>query len=514
MEELQRSIPASINYQDVLPVSVPAVARRKQFYPNNGTTFNAAGTNEIRIELSSVNALLDPVHSYLELFIFNNDPAATVGFDLGGGDILFSEVRVEQSGRILAREQEHNRLHAGVLSAAQNTYQGQYSESIHGLQRGGNSGAGGGIQQMNPNLGPGVEATPFANLIHNTNVQAAVGQGMRVTLPMSTGLFTQDKLIPLPLVAQNQPITLVLIMDNSINCGSWSAAPATAGSLNITRISYVAQMIEVGGDVISQIRMMQEMGGGQLTISSSDIEHSQGTVPALSSGEQVVNLPIRKRSIKSLLFQINSQDFSRGALPLDASAFYNKSYGGSMNMNSYQLKVGSVVYPPQPVACWGDTFRAAINTRPTLPDQERGECMMELTKALGSLGFVNPSGRMAGVTYGVATAPARALGFPPLTDGDNGDGLFAPANLATVSGNVQSICPFGLDLDAFQHTAIEAGVDTETMALNTQLVFDIPPLVGGGGGGASGAESKEVHTWMIYDSHYLFNRDGTVSISD
>ena len=62
-------------------------------------------------------------------------------------------------------------------------------------------------------------------------------------------------------------------------------------------------------------------------------------------------------------------------------------------MESFQLKVGSVVYPPTPVQCWGDCLRAATPAR-GLPEGERGECVMELAKALGSLGFTNPTCRL------------------------------------------------------------------------------------------------------------------------
>ena len=60
------------------------------------------------------------------------------------------------------------------------------------------------------------------------------------------------------------------------------------------RINYVAQLIEVGGDVIGQMRMMQEMGGGQLTISSQDIEHSTDVIPANSAGEIPIRIPSTK----------------------------------------------------------------------------------------------------------------------------------------------------------------------------------------------------------------------------
>ena len=65
MEE-ERTLPSTIDYQDVLPVAVPAISRRRRYYPVNGPEFDSLGTSEIRVEISSVNALLDPTHSYIE----------------------------------------------------------------------------------------------------------------------------------------------------------------------------------------------------------------------------------------------------------------------------------------------------------------------------------------------------------------------------------------------------------------------------------------------------------------
>ena len=118
-------MPASINYQDVLPLSVPAIARRRRFFPAHGTTFNAAGTNEIRIEISSMNSLLDAQHSYLEFEVVNTHAAAaTLGFDAGGGAIFFDTVRIEQGGRVLSELQGYNRLHAAILDPVQVSFNG------------------------------------------------------------------------------------------------------------------------------------------------------------------------------------------------------------------------------------------------------------------------------------------------------------------------------------------------------------------------------------------------------
>ena len=499
---MERGIPKSIDYNDVLPVAVPAVARRRRFYPQGGASgFNAVGTREIRIEIGSVNCLLDVQHSYLEMFAENRSAAVNVGFDIGGGHVLFEEVRVEQAGRVLAREQEHNRLHAGILSVAQTNTDGQLSESLGQQQRGLNAPA----NKIAPGL-VGQTGEAYVNLRHNSANDMAAGAQTRICMMMPTGLFTQDKLLPLPLISQNNPLTIVLVMANSTNVGAWSAAGVGVGDIQLNRVNYVAQLIEVGGDVINQLRMMQQMGGGQLTISSQDIEHSTDVLPNGSTGELPIRIPARKRSIKSLLFQINSQDFTQGAPGVGAQQVYSLSSGGNANMDNFQMKVGSVVYPPQPVACWGDVGRAAAANRP-LPNEERGECAMELAKALGSLGFTNPTGRLSNITYGVNTPQAIvAAGVPLLSDGDNGDG--AGNTLTPQSSQVQSVCPFGLDLDSFQHTAIESGVNSETMALETTLLLNVSAAAGTGG------EDKVVHCYLVFDQHYYFNADGTITSSN
>jgi hypothetical protein len=60
----------NIDYSDVLPQSVPAIQRRRKFYPANGSNFSNLSNKQIRIELSSANALLDPTNSYIEFDLY------------------------------------------------------------------------------------------------------------------------------------------------------------------------------------------------------------------------------------------------------------------------------------------------------------------------------------------------------------------------------------------------------------------------------------------------------------
>ena len=441
------------------------------------------------------------------MFEVFNTSAVNFGCDIGGGNVLFDTLRIEQGGRVLSETQAYNRLCSSILTSCQDSTQQQFTQSITEIQRGNSAqGAAAVVQQTLPHPAASANTRPYFKTAHNTTNQIPAGAGVRFVCPLYSGLFTQDKLIPLPLISANNPLTIVLRMTTtSLDCGVFSGAAAPApGVLEIREAAYHAALIEVGGDVIQQMRMMQDMSGGQLVISGTDIEYTSGVIAANQSGEQVVRCPIRKRSLQSLFFTITSEDFGNGGgqmALLGKGGVYNLSYGGNANMISYQLKVGSVVYPPQPVRCWGNVAAAAAPNVVTA-DKQRGECLMELAKAFGTLGFVNPTGNLNTINYGVNT---QQIAAPRLSDGDNGDG--AGNTQAPGSGDVISTCPFGLDLSSFQHTAIESGVDNETMAEECNLVLDIDPVT-------VGVEDKTINMYMMYDQHYYFNSDGSVTFSN
>ena len=483
---MERSVPKSINYQDVLPLSVPAISRRRRFFPQNGTSFSYGGSNEIRIEIGSINSLLDSQHSYLEFEVVREGGAQTFGFDSGGGAIMFNTLRVEQGGRVLSEILAYNRLNAAVLDPCQVSFNGKLTESLTQGQKGLQNFAGGHAGAIGP-VAPGGNGDEYVNSIHNNDAQIGANQFMKFTMPIINGLFTQDKLIPLPLVRQDAPITLVLSITDPVNVGVWSAPPA-ATSLTIRKISYVAQLIEVGRDVLDQIKQTQEIMGGQIAISGQDWEHTGGLIPAGTANEIVVRLPTRKRSINSLFFITHSSDYTRGAAGLSVDTVYNMSYSGSANIDTYQLKAGSVVYPPTPIKYFGSFVD---------PELERGEGIMELAKAFGTLGFVNPTGRLNTLTYGTDIVG--------MGDGDNGDG--AANTLAPGSDEPTCFCPMGLDTTSFQHEAIEAGIDTQTLSLESNLILNIDAA-------GSGGEDKNVSMWVLFDQHYYFNNNGMITFSN
>jgi hypothetical protein len=477
-----RSLPKNIDYSDVLPQSVPAIQRRRKFYPANGATFSNKSNKQIRIEVSSANALLDPLNSYIEFDVRNNNGAITFGADIGGGAIFFDTLTIEQGGRVLSKCQEYNKLNSKILAMSQEQLGGKLQDSIKGLTRANNGNA------ISTVAAPGSDVTTYGLSQHNSVAVMGFGDKIKFSMPVISGLFTQDKLIPLPMVAKNSPITIVLDIAVQENCGVFSANPGAIDIFEISNITYVASLIEVGGDVLNQFTMMRdEMMGGQLAISGQDWEHNSGSIAAGETGEIPIRVPARKRSLKSLFFTASSDTFNSQALGTARWDVYNLSFCGTGEIQQYQAKVGSVVYPAEPVICG-----ALTNTN--------AEQFMELCKAFGSLGFNKPGGHHNVVTFG-----GSVIGANLLNNGDIETNIGGGAVLGPQSTDVLNMVPFGLDLDAFQHTAIEGGIDTKTLAEEVNLLIRVA---------AGNVEAKIIDVWALYDQHYYFGKDGMITFSN
>jgi len=484
-----RVMPSSIDYSRMLPLSIPAMASRRKYYPSNGSTFSRQGNRQIRIEIAHPSALLDPTHSYVQLKL-NNAGAQTFGMDLGGANCLFESVRVEQGGKLLSYTQASNRLHAAILSPVQTSSEGNGSESCTESQRAYN----GVIAASVVPRAAGQTGEQYDVSVHNADAFHANGVTMKLSMPVTSGLFSQDKLIPLPLVDPHQPLTLVLELGAPADAGVWNAAPGAA-DLVVTECAYVAHMIEVGPDVIQQFKMVQADMGGQIAISGQDFEYFSQALPAGSSGQVALSCPARKRSIKSLFWCAQSDDLANTAGPLASQALlYNLSFAGSANIDSFQYQVGPILYPAgEPVKCWALTNGVGAVGH----EFDRSQAVMELAKAVGSMSKTNPTGLMSTIMYGTDTAG--------LASGENGR---AGATLCPASNEKYSVCPFGISTDGFSRDIIESGVDTSTLAQETNL------LLNWSGADNSGAEVLNVHMWALFDQHYYFNMDGSVTYSN
>ncbi len=487
MEE-PRVMPSTIDYSSMLPLSIPAMAHRRKFFPSNGSTFSRQGNRQIRIEVSHPSALLDTTHSYLEVRL-SNSGAQTFGFDVGGTNCLFENIRVEQGGRLISYTQQNNRLHSAILAPVQMSSQGLATAGSTESLRSFNTGAA----LSNTVNAVGGDGNVYDTATHNANGNIPAAGTVRLTCGITSGLFSQDKLIPLPLVDPNAPLTLVLDLALPDDVGCWNGAPGAA-DLVVTEVAYIAHAIEVGPDVIAQFKQMQMDMGGQLAISGQDYEYFSQSLPNGTTGQVQLDCPARKRSLKSMFWCAQSNDFANTAGPIVQSASYNLSFCGNANIDSYQLAVGPLLYPPgQPVQCWGQSTGAAAVGN----EFRRGECVLELAKAVGTLGVANPTGALTCTSYG-----ADDVG---LASGENGVG---GATHVPTTGSKYGFSPFGISLDGFSRDVAESGVDTQTLAQQTRLQLNWAAA------NNSGGEDMIVHMWMLFDQHYYFNMDGSVTYSN
>ena len=145
-------------------------------------------------------------------------------------------------------------------------------------------------------------------------------------------------------------------------------------------------------------------------------------------------------------------------------------------MSNYQVKVGSIMHPATPIL---------VNCEPAnAPDYNgRGEALLELMKCFMPVNNVIGAGALSRLNYA-------------LTDCDTG-------GMAT-TGTAPKYSPFGIDMEAFQRTAIESGVNTADRSTPITLLINI---------GGPNAEAVNVDAFVSYDALYYIDRSGVISVS-
>ena len=114
----------------------------------------------------------------------------------------------------------------------------------------------------------------------------------------------------------------------------------------------------------------------------------------------------------------------------------------------------------------------------------RGEALMELSKCFGTTGSV------------VGTGQLNRQNYAPQT------GVVATARPA--AGTSINFCPLGLDLEAFQLTAIESGVNTAERSAPITLILNL---------GTALAEALNIDAYVSFDSLYYIDSSGVISVS-
>jgi hypothetical protein len=463
------SLPSSMDYTKILPVAAGNPrAMRRTFLPVNGTSFTANGNNIIRIELSA-SQFWDAKHSYLRFkCTFANGAGNDVGLDNGGLHGFIRRLRVEQAGSVLYDCNRYDKLLAAILLPTQSNMSVIGDRSIAEGQRLGTVGTAGATNT--PLAGGATTGAIVANQ-HNDEAQIDNAGDIILCAPLVGSLFSQDKLVPLQLLSSS-PLTIEIELAPPGDIGVTALADMT--NYTISDVAYVASLVDVAPEVDNQIRMIQELAGGHIVLNCNDFTHFNGNIPAGAQGQQAINVPARRKSIKSLLFVGASDTFAGGGGARRAR--FNQSFGGNFNMSNYQVKVGSIMHPATPIL---------VNCEPANgPDYNgRGEALLELMKCFMPVNNVIGAGALSRLNYA-------------LTDCDTG-------GMAT-TGLTPRYSPFGIDMEAFQRTAIESGVNTADRSTPITLLINI---------GGPNVEAINVDAFVSYDALYYIDRSGVISVS-
>jgi hypothetical protein len=463
---MERVLPKTLDYTDVLPLAVESRARRRTFFPVNGQSFASDGANIIRIDLSA-DALLDTQHSYLR---FNFTPSTNkVGMDFSGGHGFIKRLRIEQSGVVLEDINSYNRLMGAIVLPCQSGVDHHKERSMTEFVR--PQGGGTTLGSTTTQAASVVAMTANeagTNLarggLHNDETQLTEDQEYTFTIPLNSGLLNCEKLVPLMLMSA--PLTIELELSPSGE--PYIQRTALSAGYTISNVRYIANLVEVGGDVAQQLRMVQEMSGGVLTLAGQTYRHFTGTVSA-GAGDKVVNVPARVKSMKSLFFAVQDADGT------SSRTKYTCSYGGNITIKELQLKIGSVVYPPTPIQCnFGDGTNGYSGA-----GNSKGEALMELAKAWGNVGSTKGLGQLDFLSYA------------------------AVKDSAPTTGGLLTFAPFGIDLEAFQRVAIESGVNTADRSLPISLIINT----------VNNAANRNVDAFVLADALFYINADGSMSVS-
>ncbi len=476
------SVPDSIDYTSILPMAVESRVRRRGFVPSNGASFVSTQNNIIEIPVSA-SAFLDTKHSFLRMN-FLNTTGQTFGVDFGGGHGLIRRLRILQGGTVLSDCREYGRLMSSIILPCQSTEDSLSTRSIKDGQRYANGTVGGtgvtGVAVAAEISGAAVNTPTNAN---DSTTAAAAGSNYTFSIPLMNGLLgtTQDKLVPLFLL-NSAPIVIEITLMPAQDIGVWGGVP---GAYTINNVRYFASLVETGPAVEDQIRMVQQESGGRLVLNGVDYTHHPGNIAANAQGRVSLPIPVRKKSIKSVLFVGAGTAFAGGAGA--KTNLFSLSYGGHLNVTEYQLSVGSRRVPEIPIQ-YNAALLGALNNK--------AQYFEELAKCFGE------------------TKSAHGLGVMTRVNNSNTPGVSGGMAVPSVAGGAGAMstlrfCPFGIDCEAFQPDgkgggALESGIDTASSSTPLELNLDISigqgaPIV--------------VDMYVVHDSLYFIDMVGNLRVA-
>ena len=265
----------------------------------------------------------------------------------------------------------------GVLNVRQNFIQGlEFNTATTGADLNGGTGAG-SIPNRSSTL-PGV-----------TLPAGALATTRRYQVNLATGIFTQDKLIPVKFMASQLAIELTLeqpqacmLFENITGTTTTNFPTYYVGNVNL-----IPEILEFDASYDAMFLRGLREGGVPIKFSSWH------TFMFSSSSASNVNLQIqeRSRSVKAL-FAV--QRVSQPQYSSDTHAtLFDTSAAGTSALQSYQFRIGGRYFPAAPVQC-ALTLGSGLSNG-------AAEAFVELQKALNCVGDYRLSSSVNATRWGV-----------------------------------------------------------------------------------------------------------------
>ena len=352
----------------------------------------------------------------------------------------------------------------------------------------------------------------------------------RYCVKLMSGLLNNSKYVPVGFVAGGG-IVLELTLDTDQNALVTNGTPGTGlggAGYNVRNVSYNAQIVEMDTQFNQAFRAMLAEQGGIQWHAQTWRQHTYNIANAGSA-----NIPIteRAKSIKSLFTVLRTGDQFRQEQPTLSNRSFNGQLVGPVsnipvapstagqrdNLNSVQWKIGSNVYPSQPLTQSEEYYAELVKAMTSLGDTRNSTSMTEQNFSQGFRSFlevahiVGPgvAANDGDYTTNLAALP-RAPGFVYRGD-ETVASLGATVAFNTRRLNDRSLGFLGIDLETYAQATdlLESGLDTSTLALpiELQLRWNSPPC--------EGATNTTMHadTFALVDAIFTLDSQGLISVS-
>eukprot|EP01050_Picozoa_sp_SAG11_P016460 SAG11_NODE_2250_length_3633_cov_129.866440_2_plen_488_part_00 len=451
--------PNQLNYSDILPIAIESRSQKRTFNPTNGEIFGPDQTNVIRLNINSDN-LWDCTHSFLQVRLTNtstggNAQQRSCGLDQGLP--WLNRLQIMSGGVELENIDAYNRLYALMLQIQGNPEQRHDLTLSHAEKNCQVNkiavGAGdlGGVQAadiaaaLNVVSDHVVEQTGF---YHNeagtadTKIEAFADTPAEsfviYNVPLMSAILNNPKYFPL--IFTNMGLDINLYLEDAVNvmCVDNAATP----NYQISDVRYHCHLVDVDKTFYDRMRSAMMASGGFLQLAGTTYRHYLDTKD--DGSIHTLQISTRLKSLNALFVrpQLESNSNDKDA--------YCLSVGASCGANTYQFRIGSMVYPQQAVkVSEGDGTSTHLV----------GEAYSELRKCLGVLGTYDHNSWINADTFKIG----------------------APST--NVSLGLREMAVLAYNFEGFAKTATESGINVADRALNVTCEIH-RDSTGGGLGGA------------------------------